>query len=164
MANASIYDKRDLVRITASFEDSAGDAADPSGGVVIEVKDPELTVTGYAYGLSSQGNWDADANSPTLVDGTGTAGYYYTVTVAGAVDFGSGSITFEVGDYVYYNGYIWQRLQNPSSTAITKNGTGSYFIDVYGHYNGPYHYRVEGLGTGQSADENHFNIAKSEIP
>jgi len=60
------------------------------------------------------GIWDADTNTPTLVDGTGTAGDFYRVIVAGTQDLGSGSITFEVGDDVMYNGTIWERLPGPT--------------------------------------------------
>lgn len=156
------YDQREKPRVTATFTNNAGAAADPTA-VVIEVKNPGGTVTGYAYGLSDQGNWDADANSPTLADGTGTAGHYYTVTVAGSVDFGNGSISFAIGDYCYYNGDVWQVLQNPSATAITKSATGIYYVDVYADDNGDYYYRTEGLGTGQSADEDYFSVVDSYI-
>jgi hypothetical protein len=64
-----------------------------------------------------KGTWDASTNSPTLVDGTGSAGWTYRVTVAGTQNLGSGAITFSVGDDIIYNGTIWQR--NPSSTGVS---------------------------------------------
>ena len=57
-----------------------------------------------------QGTWDAFTNTPTLADGTGTAGDLYIVSVAGTQDLGSGSITFAIGDEAVYNGTIWQRV------------------------------------------------------
>ena len=54
--------------------------------------------------MEYKGNYNATTNSPTLVDGTGNAGDVYRVNVAGTQDFGSGSITFGVGDWVVYNG------------------------------------------------------------
>lgn len=57
----------------------------------------------------SKGNWNATTNSPSLADGTGTLGWYYTTTVAGTINLGSGSQTFAVGDYVIYNGATWQK-------------------------------------------------------
>jgi hypothetical protein len=56
-----------------------------------------------ANGLIDQGFWNASTNTPTLADGTGTQGYYYVVSVAGTQNLGSGSQTFSVGDWVYYN-------------------------------------------------------------
>lgn len=71
-----------------------------------------------------KGTWDASTNTPTLADGSGTAGWQYAVSVGGTINLGSGSITFVAGDNVIYNGTIWQRI--PASTvaaAGTLTGT-----------------------------------------
>lgn len=71
-----------------------------------------------------KGTWDANTNTPTLADGSGSAGWQYAVSVGGTRNLGSGSVTFVAGDYVIYNGTIWQRI--PSSTvaaAGTLTGT-----------------------------------------
>lgn len=52
--------------------------------------------------LQYMGNWDANTNTPTLADGTGTAGQFYIVSVAGTQDLGHGDITFDVNDRVIY--------------------------------------------------------------
>jgi len=104
---ANLYDVSDEVKLSGAFTNAAGTATDPTA-VVLIVTDPSDNDIGYHYGLSSQGSWDADANSPTLADGTGTAGHYYTVSTAGSTDFGGGSITFTTDDAVYYNGTVWQ--------------------------------------------------------
>jgi hypothetical protein len=59
-----------------------------------------------------KGAWNASTNTPTLADGSGTAGDYYDVTVAGSADLGSGSITFTVGDVVKYNGTTWFKIDS----------------------------------------------------
>jgi hypothetical protein len=59
-----------------------------------------------------KGAWDASTNTPTLADGSGTAGDYYDVTVAGSSDLGSGSIAFTVGDVVKYNGTVWFKIDS----------------------------------------------------
>lgn len=56
-----------------------------------------------------KGVWDASSNTPTLTDGTGVNGWVYRVHPGGTVNFGSGSITFSSGDYVIYNGSVWQK-------------------------------------------------------
>ena len=69
-----------------------------------------------------KGTWVASTNTPTLANGTGTAGWYYRVVTAGTVNFGAGNITFSVGDDVSYNGTIWQRIPAASivGNALTK--------------------------------------------
>ena len=61
-----------------------------------------------------KGVWDALTNTPTLADGTGTAGDSWTVGVAGTQDLGSGNITFDLNDHVIYNGTIWEKSANES--------------------------------------------------
>lgn len=56
-----------------------------------------------------KGVWDASTNTPTLADGSGVNGWVYRVHPGGTVNFGSGNITFLSGDYVIYNGSVWQK-------------------------------------------------------
>jgi hypothetical protein len=59
-----------------------------------------------------KGEWNANTNSPSLADGSGTAGDYYDVTTAGTQDLGSGSIAYTVGDVVKYNGSTWYKIDS----------------------------------------------------
>lgn len=59
--------------------------------------------------MEYQGLWDADTNTPTLADGVGNNGDVYRVSVAGSQDLGSGSVSYNVGDYIIYNGTIWEK-------------------------------------------------------
>jgi hypothetical protein len=70
-----------------------------------------------------QGTWSAATNTPTLANGTGTAGYEYVVTASGTVNFGAGNITFTAGDFVIYNGTIWQRIPTGGLGVTSINGT-----------------------------------------
>lgn len=63
-------------------------------------------------GDTPKGAWDASTNTPTLADGTGAAGDYYDVTVAGTQNLGSVPITFTVGDVVKYNGTVWFKIDS----------------------------------------------------
>jgi len=56
-----------------------------------------------------RGVWDASTNTPTLANGTGTTGDVYRVSVAGSQDLGAGSENYAVGDWVTYNGTVWER-------------------------------------------------------
>lgn len=60
--------------------------------------------------IEYKGQWNAETNTPTLVDGTGTKGDFYVVSVAGTHNFGSGDIQFFVNDRVIYDGSVWSRL------------------------------------------------------
>ncbi len=71
--------------------------------------------------MEFKGAWDASTNTPTLANGTGNAGDVYRCSVAGSVDFGAGAISFGVGDWVMYNGSIWQH--SPATDAVTSVNT-----------------------------------------
>lgn len=62
---------------------------------------------------SLQGNYNAATNTPALVNGAGTAGFYYLVTVSGQQNFGNGVITFNIGDTVVYYGSLGQWINQP---------------------------------------------------
>jgi hypothetical protein len=79
-----------------------------------------LDITGADY----LGTWNADTNTPTIIDGTGSSGDYYRVTVAGTQDLGSGNISFTIGDDVRYNGTIWERVPSGQSVVSVNGFTG----------------------------------------
>ena len=67
-----------------------------------------------------------------LIDGTGTAGWYYRCNDAGTYDYGNpngNSITLAIGDDIYYNGTIWQKIAAASgiTTLNTLIGTTQTF-------------------------------------
>ena len=72
--------------------------------------------------MEYQGTWNASTNSPTLADGTGVSGYFYRVQVAGTQNLGSGSQTFVVGDWIMYNGSIWQLAHSGADAVTSVNG------------------------------------------
>lgn len=90
--------------------------------------------------MEYKGTWNASTNSPTLADGTGNTGDVYRVTVAGTQNLGSGSISFEIGDYAIYNASgVWEKADttdavssvNGTIGAVTLTGTTNR-IDVTG--------------------------------
>lgn len=62
--------------------------------------------------IELKGYWDASTNTPALVDGTGTNGDEYIVSVAGTRDLGSGAQYFGVGDRVLYTSDIWKNISS----------------------------------------------------
>ena len=159
---AGKYDVGNLIQLTATCTDADGAAQDPDA-IVLTTTDPDGNDVGYQYGLSSQGAWDASTNTPSLANGTGTAGHYYTVSVAGSVDFGNGSITFGTSDYVYYTGYEWHRLGNVSATAMTRASEGIYTINVYCSKAGVWYYRQEACGTTSAAADEVYFLVKERV-
>lgn len=72
--------------------------------------------------VTAEGNWDADTNTPELVDGTGDLGQFYVVFVAGTQDFGNGPQTFALGDWVLYDSHErWVKSIN-SNMVTSVNG------------------------------------------
>lgn len=86
----------------------------------------QLPITTVEY----QGVWDADSNDPELSDATGTQGDLYIVGTAGTQDLGSGSITFSEGDWVLYNGSIWQATNTGTDVNSVNGLTGVVVIDL----------------------------------
>lgn len=76
--------------------------------------------------MEYMGTWDASTNTPTLTDGTAAnAGNVYRCTVAGTVDFGSGDITFGVGDYAVCNHLgTWEKSDTTDSVVSVNGYTG----------------------------------------
>lgn len=71
--------------------------------------------------MEYKGTWDASTNTPTLANGTGNAGDVYRVTVAGTAL----SLSFEVGDYVIYNGSTWEKSDTTDAVASVAGRTGN---------------------------------------
>lgn len=68
------------------------------------------------------GSWDANTNTPTISDGTGTLGDTYIVSVSGTQDLGSGPISFNVGDLVVHNGTIFEVVPFVAPGVTSVNG------------------------------------------
>ena len=78
------------------------------------------TITGT---LIYQGAWNALTNIPALASGVGTNGYYYVVSVAGSTNL-DGITTWSVGDWVIFNGTIWQKIDNTDLVTSVNGQTG----------------------------------------
>lgn len=161
---ANTYDVGDKPRLQTTFDISDA-ATDPTASVlIIRLPDDSYESFMSASGFSSQGAWDASANSPTLANGTGTAGHYYTVSTAGSVDFGNGSQSFTTSDYVAYDGdNCWLLIPSPQSGTLTNSATGIYYYDYPIHQAGDHYYRFEGYGTVHAAGEVLFKVRPSQI-
>jgi len=68
-----------------------------------------------------QGAWNATTNNPHLTDGDATYenGDFFRASVAGSTDTGHGVIAYLIGDWIIYNGAIWEK--SPGSGVISVN-------------------------------------------
>lgn len=82
------------------------------------------------------GTWDASTNTPTLVNGTGTSGWFYIVSTGGTVNFGAGNITFNSGDWVLYNGTIWERAVQSNIVQSVNGQTGVVTVNAINQLTG----------------------------
>lgn len=87
-----------------------------------------------------QGLWDPSTNTPTLVDGVGTTGYVYYVSVAfpGPVAGlnNPSMVNFQVGDLVIYNGATYE-LTSPAAGVSSVNGsTGAVIVNAINQLTG----------------------------
>jgi hypothetical protein len=122
-------------RQLTSEKGNANGYASLDGGGKVPVGQLPATLMTY------EGTWDASTNTPTLTNGTGDAGMVYIVNGAGTVNFGAGNITFAIGDWVIYNGTIWQKSDNADDVMSVNGFTGVVVLD-YDDVNA-----VEKLGT-----------------
>jgi len=84
------------------------------------------SITNALGALNYKGTWNALTNSPTLADGTGAKGDYYVTSTAGTQTFGGLLLFFGIGDWIAYNGTVWQRVEGGSDgnfANITLNST-----------------------------------------
>ena len=93
----------------------AGGYASLDGGGKVPVAQLPNSIMEY------QGVWNASTNSPTLANGTGSAGDVYRVSVAGTAL----SLDFAVGDYVIYNGSTWEKSDTTDAVASVAGRTGN---------------------------------------
>ena len=80
--------------------------------------------------MNYKGTWNADTNTPTLADGTGDVGDVYICNVAGTQDLGSGPITFDIGDWIIYNGTIWEKSTNSNLVTSVNGQQGIVVLDA----------------------------------
>ena len=118
----AVYDALAL-KISSSEKGAASGVATLDGSGKIPASQLPNAVMEY------QGLWNASTNSPSLADGSGSAGDVYRVSVAGSQDLGSGSISFDVGDYVIYSGSVWQKADTTDAVASVNGQTGVVSLD-----------------------------------
>lgn len=111
--------------------------------------------------MTFDGNYNATTNTPTLANtDTGKTGTTYRVNVAGSQDFGAGSLTFEIGDWVYNDGSTWLKGDNIDQVTSVAGKTGIVTLDTDDVSEGTNLYYTDGrfdtrFNTKSSSNLNH---------
>ena len=79
--------------------------------------------------VSYQNTWNAATNTPTLTSSTGTKGHYYVVSASGATNL-DGITDWQIGDWVIFNGSVWEKVDNTDSVTSVAGKTGSVTLVV----------------------------------
>lgn len=114
----------DITFIPLTQKGAANGVASLDGGGKVPIAQLPSSIMEY------KGVWNASTNTPTLADGTGDTGDVYRVGTAGTQDLGSGPITFNVGDYVIYNGTTWEKSDTTDAVASVNGFTGIVVLDT----------------------------------
>lgn len=117
--NISVVDTSTSATVSVANVGSPNGIASLDGGGKVPITQLPSSIMEY------KGTWNATTNTPTLADGTGDTGDTYRINVGGTQNLGSGSITFDVGDYVIYNGTIWQKSDTTDAVASVNSLTGN---------------------------------------
>lgn len=121
---------RALVIADLSFAGNANGVATLDSGGHIPLSQLPSTIVEY------KGTWNANTNTPTLANGTGISGWFYIVSVAGTTDFGAGPITFNAGDWVLYNGTIWEQAVQSNIVQSVNGQTGVVTVNAINQLTG----------------------------
>jgi hypothetical protein len=81
-------------------------------------------INGLVGSTIYQGVWNATTNTPTLTSSVGTNGYYYIVNVAGSTNL-NGITDWKIGDWVIFNGGVWQKVDNTDSVTSVNGQVGA---------------------------------------
>jgi hypothetical protein len=74
-------------------------------------------ISSFGY-VNYVGTWNANTNSPTITSGSGDKGDYYVVSVAGVTNI-DGQSLWGVGDWIIFNGVVWQKVDGGSTGDFT---------------------------------------------
>jgi hypothetical protein len=104
-----------------------------------------VTLSTIVGTLNYQGTWNASTNTPTLTSSVGVAGYYYVVDVAGTTNL-NGITDWQVGDWVIFNGTIWQKVDQTNTVSSVNGQTGAVSL-TYSDVGAPSTSGVNATGT-----------------
>lgn len=110
------FDGSLIISLSNGREINVGEVVAPDVAEKIRVLTYGGGNSGGTSGLTYKGTWNASTNTPTLTSSVGTNGDYYIVSVAGSTDL-NGITDWQPGDWVIFNGTVWQKIDQSWATA-----------------------------------------------
>jgi hypothetical protein len=95
-----------------------------NSGKFLTTNGTALSWSSVAGGLSYQGTWNANTNTPTLTSSVGVNGYYYITDVAGSTNL-NGITDWQIGDWLLFNGSVWQKIDQSNLVTSVNGQTGA---------------------------------------
>lgn len=125
----SDLDDSNYVRIKASDVTTADytitlPSAAPLANTYLKFDGLNYSWSSVTTGLSYQGTWNANTNTPTITSGVGVTGDYYVVSVAGTTSI-DGINDWGVNDWIIFNGSAWQKIDNSEEATVWGSITGT---------------------------------------
>jgi hypothetical protein len=81
-------------------------------------------INALSGGSTYKGTWNAATNTPTITSSVGTSGDYYIVGTAGTTNI-NGINSWDVGDWIIFDGSVWQKVDNTDSVTSVNGQTGA---------------------------------------
>lgn len=132
LSNAAV-----IAKVLTGYSSGAG-VISASDSILSAIQKLNGNIAALPTPMHYKGLWAASTNTPTLADGTGTNGDVYRVTDDGSVDFGSGSISFNAGDQVVYNGAtgFWEKWDQTDAVSSVNGSTGAVTVNAINQITG----------------------------
>jgi len=119
-----------------------------NSGKFLTTNGTSVSWASVAGGLSYQGTWNANTNTPTLTSSVGVNGYYYITDVAGSTNL-NGITDWQIGDWLLFNGSVWQKIDQSNLVTSVAGRTGAVTLS---------NTDISGLGTMSTQNANSVAI------
>lgn len=121
---------------------------------------------GGTPGLTYEGAWNANTNSPALASGVGTNGDYYVVDTAGSTNL-DGITDWKIGDWAIFNGTAWQKIDQTNTVSSVNGQVGAVVLgvaNIAGAVANTVNILTTGLATGGGALTGNVTITVLDVP
>ncbi len=81
-------------------------------------------ISALVGGVMYEGTWNASTNTPTITSSVGSKGDYYIVATAGSTNI-NGITSWNVGDWIIFNGTTWDKVDNTDAVSSVNGYTGA---------------------------------------
>lgn len=123
---------QNTIALTDKLSDN--DASAPTLDVHLANKkyvDDQVATISIPSVFELKGNWNANTNTPTLANtDTSVDNFLYYVNVSGSTDFGAGSKSFDIGDWVYNVNGAWEKADNNDDVLSVNGQKGTVVLDT----------------------------------